>query len=135
MKQGEKMTDKQINYDSLQKILQSDYAERAKKYIDSLYDYGNYVMRMNLEALALRNIEDGEEYRRAVESLDKQRKIKHDSAISALSVLNNIAKRAGIAPVITPDVSELSRGDIAFAIFEMCKYCLDNDKYGANNKS
>ena len=118
------MTDKQINYDSLQKILQSDYAERAKKYIDSLYDYGNYVMRMNLEALALRNIEDGEEYRRAVESLDKQRKIKHDSAISA-----------GIAPVITPDVSELSRGDIAFAIFEMCKYCLDNDKYGANNKS
>ena len=123
-----------INYNSLKKILSSDDASRAIKYIDALYDYADFVMRFDIKLQALKNIADVVEYQTLVEDLDQQRRIKHNSAISALSILNRLAKYLEIEPIITHEIDDFSRGDIAFAIFELCKYNLDNDQYGINNR-
>ncbi|MEG1827553.1 MAG: hypothetical protein RR218_09870 [Gordonibacter sp.] len=104
-----------------------DYSERAKKYIDSVFEYAHCVMSYGVKiesARALGDSSDPSIMQSEIEAIDATRTCKHDKAISSLAVLNRMADRAGISPIYRGDIGCDSRKEVARAIFRLCEALL-----------
>lgn len=112
----------------------AEFGPRAVKYVEALVEYAACVMVMPFEIAALdasKSALDGEAYREAQQSLDRNRSSKHDRAIASLAALNRMAEKLGLAPVYAGDPHDDHRGDVAHAVFALCKRLLGEDDYGA----
>ncbi len=110
------------------------YGPNSVKYIRNLFEYAACAMAMPFELAALDANKDtlgGEAYREARQELDRNRTSKHESAISSLATLNRMAEKLNLTPVYTGNPLDDHRGDVAHAIFTLCKHLLDEDDYGA----
>lgn len=125
-----------FNRSVIKKLYHSDqYANRAYDYLMSIYDYFDFIVREQ-DKVALIEAErtwlDDEDYKNRIKSIDEQRKVKHDSAISSISILNRMAANEGLekfydGPI---DYDPESREIIAREIIKYCKENADNDRYG-----
>lgn len=72
--------------------------ETLQDALESILRYPNCVIHMSNMMELWRTVlcYEGEDYRDRVEKLDKDRRIKHDAAIAAISMLNRICKILGI---------------------------------------
>ncbi|MEG0682821.1 MAG: DUF3232 domain-containing protein [Raoultibacter sp.] len=114
-------------------VCNPDYAERAGKYIDSIFEYAHCVMAYQVKIEAAQTLGDPSDPRimqSEIEAIDKARTCKHDKAISSLSILNRMAKRAGISPIYHGDIDHDSRKDVAHAIFGLCEDILAHSHEG-----
>jgi hypothetical protein len=119
---------KRLNRDSLNELLgDSRYKDEVGLALGDVYDYANFVMRLEDEKRAAAVRYEAAEYREEIQRLDRQRRALHDAAMGALSLLNRIAANVGVEPVYS---GEENRGDMAGAIFDYCKSKFDADIYG-----
>ena len=127
-----------INPNSIKEILKiKEYANDAVYFLNSLYDYTDYILRLENEIAIIKLDLDkygADYYRESIENLDMHRRAKHNSAISSLNALNKISIMLKIPFVYPGDPNKEYRGDVATSIFEFCKNILDNDKYGIKFK-
>lgn len=68
-------------------------------YMNSLVDYVAFVASMEIQIPALRFRLDTAEFQDEVMRLDRNRRNRHEGAISGLSILCRMAKMANIAPI------------------------------------
>ena len=127
-----------INRNSVDELLNnSEYAKTAWNHLERLYEYASYVMKFENKMKMIQvTAFDTEDFQNRVKNLDEGRRLKHEAAISSLSVLNKIAERINVDCVYegTISIDPDYRGEIATAIFEFCKQNLDLDKYGILEK-
>lgn len=114
-------------------IRNPDYSERARKYLDSIFDYARCVMEYPVKVESSRSCIDPTDPRvmqRELEAIDAERTRKHDKAISSLSILNRMAERAAMSPIYIGDIASDSRKDVAHAIFRLCEDILIHSHEG-----
>ena len=111
----------------------NDYSSKVNSFIDNIFSYAAFIMKeQNMIALAKVEAYDTQDYQDRIKKIDNSRKIKHDAAIAALSVLNRMADNLNLEKVYNGpiDYNNETRGDIAHCIIEYAKENLDKDKYG-----
>lgn len=80
-----------------------DTLERA---LVSFPDYANTVIRMQIMMPIWRNRYDGEELRDRISDIDSTRHIRHEAAISGISVLNRLSRIYGLEPFADIDTND-----------------------------
>lgn len=121
-----------INRKSIDTLLKNEvFCNKTQEQLSKLYEYANIVMNNNSKKKALfttRKTFDTKEFQEQIESIDSQRTSKHNAAMASLSILNNLAEKLDIDSVYEGEIDEFYRGEVARAIFEFCKECLDFDE-------
>ena len=80
-----------------------------------------------------RKEKSGEDYRRNVSKLDKDRRLLHDNCLHDIDIINRMAKADGIEPFADFDVTNANRRDIGDLILEQHYENMQNDAFQINN--
>ena len=89
--------------------------------VDAATDYVRAIITMETRIKILQFRLDPEDYRSAVEQMDRARRSAHDSFIAKLTVVNRLCSQLEIDPVYDgPDYRE-DKGEFAFTIVEEFK--------------
>lgn len=74
--------------------------------LESFPNYANIVIKEQVMLPIWQFRLEGQEYRDKISGIDKDRKMAHDSAISNLSLLNNISDKLGLEPFAEVDTKD-----------------------------
>lgn len=127
---------KDFNMQTLNHYLNSDdefeksLAEDVK---DDFAKYTKIVLTFDDKMNTWREETSGEEYRRNVSKLDKDRRLLHDNCLHDIDIINRMAKADGIEPFADFDVNNANRRDIGDLILEQHYENMKNDIAQANN--
>lgn len=129
-------TMKDFNMQTLNHYLNSDdefeksLAEDVK---DDFAKYTKIVLTFDDKMNTWREEKSGEDYRRNVSKLDKDRRLLHDNCLHDIDIINRMAKADGIEPFADFDVKNTNRRDVGDLILEQHYENLQNDIAQANN--
>ena len=127
---------KDFNMQTLNHYLNSDdefeksLAEDVK---DDFAKYTKIVLTFDDKMNVWREETSGEEYRRNVSKLDKDRRLLHDNCLHDIDIINRMAKADGIEPFADFDVNNANRRDIGDLILEQHYENMQNDASQINN--
>lgn len=127
---------KDFNMQTLNHYLNSDdefeksLAEDVK---DDFAKYTKIVLTFDDKMNVWREEKSGEDYRRNVSKLDKDRRLLHDNCLHDIDIINRMAKADGIEPFADFDVNNTNRRDIGDLILEQHYENLQNDASQINN--
>ena len=97
--------------------------------LDTMIEYYKHVYSMEQRLQLARVRMDLEAYQDRVVELDRQRREKHDAAISGIKDLDSCCQQCGFGSCVNvADLDACDRSDIADAIFDFC------DKWVKRNK-
>lgn len=97
--------------------------------LDAMIEYYKHVYSMEQRLQLARARMDLEAYQDRVVELDRQRREKHDAAISGIKDLDSCCLQCGFGSCVNvADLDTCDRSDIADAIFDFC------DKWVKRNK-
>ncbi len=120
-----------INYDIIDTLLKNannEYRNKILFNIKLLIEYANHISTMECKIQDLIHNDNGmSNY--MIKELERQRRSKHDAAIEGLYNLNNIATDMGLSKVYEGNFDESDRGEIAQAIFELCKWYFEKNNF------
>lgn len=127
---------KDFNMQTLNHYLNSDdefeksLAEDVK---DDFAKYTKIVLTFDDKMNVWRKEKSGEDYRRNVSKLDKDRRLLHDNCLHDIDIINRMAKADGIEPFADFDVTNANRRDIGDLILEQHYENMQNDAFQINN--
>lgn len=127
---------KDFNMQTLNHYLNSDdefeksLAEDVK---DDFAKYTKIVLTFDDKMNTWREEKSGEDYRRNVSKLDKDRRLLHDNCLHDIDIINRMAKADGIEPFADFDVNNTNRRDIGDLILEQHYENLQTDFSQGNN--
>lgn len=127
---------KDFNMQTLNHYLNSDdefeksLAEDVK---DDFAKYTKIVLTFDDKMNTWREEKSGEDYRRNVSKLDKDRRLLHDNCLHDIDIINRMAKADGIEPFADFDVNNANRRDIGDLILEQHYENMQNDAFQINN--
>lgn len=127
---------KDFNMQTLNHYLNSDdefeksLAEDVK---DDFAKYTKIVLTFDDKMNVWREEKSGEDYRRNVSKLDKDRRLLHDNCLHDIDIINRMAKADGIEPFADFDVKNTNRRDIGDLILEQHYENMQNDAFQINN--
>lgn len=127
---------KDFNMQTLNHYLNSDdefeksLAEDVK---DDFAKYTKIVLTFDDKMNTWREEKSGEDYRRNVSKLDKDRRLLHDNCLHDIDIINRMAKADGIEPFADFDVKNTNRREVGDLILEQHYENLQNDIAQANN--
>ena len=127
---------KDFNMQTLNHYLNSDdefeksLAEDVK---DDFAKYTKIVLTFDDKMNVWREEKSGEDYRRNVSKLDKDRRLLHDNCLHDIDIINRMAKADGIEPFADFDVKNTNRRDIGDLILEQHYENMQNDALQINN--
>lgn len=127
---------KDFNMQTLNHYLNSDdefeksLAEDVK---DDFAKYTKIVLTFDDKMNTWREEKSGEDYRRNVSKLDKDRRLLHDNCLHDIDIINRMAKADGIEPFADFDVNNANRRDVGDLILEQHYENLQTDLSQANN--
>ena len=105
----------QKEIDMLNAMKKDDYASmggkdkaigRLTRQLGAFPDYMNCVVRMEIMQPIWRAQLDGPEYRERVQAIDTERHHCHESAITAVNMLNRMSSRLGLEPFSEVDTND-----------------------------
>lgn len=111
--------------DKLVEVLKKEEASRQLDYVQGMIDAAiNYVrsivtMESRIKILQFRL--DPEEYREAVEKLDRTRRLAHNGFIAKLDAVNRICTNHGLPAIYSGDDNRGDKGEFAFDIVQEYK--------------
>lgn len=129
-------TMKDFNMQTLNHYLNSDdefeksLAEDVK---DDFAKYTKIVLTFDDKMNTWREEKSGEDYRRNVSKLDKDRRLLHDNCLHDIDIINRMAKADGIEPFADFDVNNTNRRDVGDLILEQHYENMQKDLSQANN--
>ena len=112
--------------DEFEKSLAEDVKDDFAKYTKIVLTFDD---KMNV----WREEKSGEDYRRNVSKLDKDRRLLHDNCLHDIDIINRMAKADGIEPFADFDVKNTNRRDIGDLILEQHYENMQNDALQINN--
>lgn len=127
---------KDFNMQTLNHYLNSDdefeksLAEDVK---DDFAKYTKIVLTFDDKMNTWREEKSGEDYRRNVSKLDKDRRLLHDNCLHDIDIINRMAKADGIEPFADFDVNNANRRDVGDLILEQHYENMQNDASQINN--
>lgn len=127
---------KDFNMQTLNHYLNSDdefeksLAEDVK---DDFAKYTKIVLTFDDKMNTWREEKSGEDYRRNVSKLDKDRRLLHDNCLHDIDIINRMAKADGIEPFADFDVNNANRREVGDLILEQHYENLQKDIAQANN--
>lgn len=127
---------KDFNMQTLNHYLNSDdefeksLAEDVK---DDFAKYTKIVLTFDDKMNTWREEKSGEDYRRNVSKLDKDRRLLHDNCLHDIDIINRMAKADGIEPFADFDVNNTNRRDVGDLILEQHYENMQKDLSQANN--
>lgn len=127
---------KDFNIQTLNHYLNSDdefeksLAEDVK---DDFAKYTKIVLTFDDKMNTWREETSGEEYRRNVSKLDKDRRLLHDNCLHDIDIINRMAKADGLEPFADFDVNNANRRGIGDLILEQHYENMQNDVSQINN--
>lgn len=94
-----------------------DDLEFVESRMNTFTDYVSYVawMETRIQRIEIMGLK-GEDYRNAVEPLDRQRRSKHNVAMDAMNQLNRLSSAMGLEPFYEGQVSHECRTQVGDAI-------------------
>lgn len=127
---------KDFNMQTLNHYLNSDdefeksLAEDVK---DDFAKYTQIVLTFDDKMNTWREEKSGEDYRRNVSKLDKDRRLLHDNCLHDIDIINRMAKADGIEPFADFDVNNTNRREVGDLILEQHYENMQNDASQINN--
>lgn len=127
---------KDFNMQTLNHYLNSDdefeksLAEDVK---DDFAKYTKIVLTFDDKMNTWREEKSGEDYRRNVSKLDKDRRLLHDNCLHDIDIINRMAKADGIEPFADFDVNNTNRREVGDLILEQHYENMQNDASQINN--
>lgn len=100
---------------------------------DDFAKYTKIVLTFDDKMNTWREETSGEEYRRNVSKLDKDRRLLHDNCLHDIDIINRMAKADGLEPFADFDVNNANRRSIGDLILEQHYENLQTDLSQANN--
>lgn len=100
---------------------------------DDFAKYTKIVLTFDDKMNTWREEKSGEDYRRNVSKLDKDRRLLHDNCLHDIDIINRMAKADGLEPFADFDVKNTNRRDIGDLILTQHYENLQNDLAQANN--
>lgn len=118
-------------YDSLVEVISEDaeLLDFVEDQMNSFVDYVKTVYEMSVSLQILRFRLEGNDYREAVERLDRKRRYAHESAIVACSSLKRLAASYSVESLYDGDLED------RYAIADFCSAIVDEmfkDKVGVH---
>lgn len=101
-----------------------DALELIETIMSNLNNYVSAVYAMEVQIQTLRFRLEGDEYREAVTNMDRRRRIAHEAAIAACSMLNRLAGLEGVEPLYSGNLED--RNEVA----EFCIAIVDELFHG-----
>lgn len=119
-----------IHTESVNDLLRTNFSDKVLSHYHKVFDYSDIVAREPSRIMNAQFRLEGEDYRDEIMRIDARRRSAHDAAITSLSILNRIAEKSNVSPVVTPlDFDEYPREEIAEAMFAHTKAVLDADPH------
>ncbi len=123
-----------LNKNTITKLIELNKDDRKtlefiKSCIDSFEQYHRAVFDDQMfQIFYAGGAIEGDEYREGRMEVDKKRTIYHNSVITNVSILNNLAEKAGLDPIYDGIVSEEKpyRRQVANAVFEYIESIINN---------
>lgn len=127
---------KDFNMQTLNHYLNSDDEFEKSLAEDVKTDFAKYtkiVLTFDDKMNVWREETSGEEYRRNVSKLDKDRRLLHDNCLHDIDIINRMAKADGLEPFADFDVNNANRREVGDLILEQHYENMQNDIAQANN--
>ena len=127
---------KDFNMQTLNHYLNSDdefeksLAEDVK---DDFAKYTKIVLTFDDKMNVWREEKSGEDYRRNVSKLDKDRRLLHDNCLHDIDIINRMAKADGLEPFADFDVKNTNRRDVGDLILTQHYENMQTDLSQVNN--
>ena len=112
--------------DEFEKSLAEDVKDDFAKYTKIVLTFDD---KMNV----WREEKSGEDYRRNVSKLDKDRRLLHDNCLHDIDIINRMAKADGLEPFADFDVKNTNRREVGDLILEQHYENMQNDAFQINN--
>lgn len=109
---------------------QEDAYDTITTAMSTFVDYQNHVINMSILQPTLYARYEGQELRDKITNLDTTRRMKHDSAIANMSMLNRICDAYGVEPIAPVDTKD--RYAVADFIGNFCAEIYEENKSGKN---